>query len=243
MIAAKKKLLCVNIDHVATLRQARGGVEPDPVHAAAICEAAGADGITIHLREDRRHIQDRDLRLLKQTVQTTLNLEMAVTGEMTAVALDVKPHKVTLVPERRQELTTEGGLDVAGALGPIRLAVDKLREGGIHVSLFVDPEEHQVRAAKAAGANAIEIHTGPWCHNPGGRELRRIIDSAALAQSVDLVVCAGHGLNYRNIQPLLEIEPIVEFNIGHSIISRAVLTGLEQAVRDMKAVIAAGGGL
>lgn len=233
--------LGVNIDHVATIRQARGGEEPDPVAAAAIAELAGADGITIHLREDRRHIQDRDLKILRQTVRTRLNLEMAVTQEMIGIALSVKPECCTLVPEKRQELTTEGGLDVRVAIEQITDAVEKLQQGGITVSLFIDPDPDQVKAASKCGADFIEIHTGRYACSSDWKsedqELTRIENSIKLAQKLGLGVNAGHGLNYSNIKRIAAIGGIEEFNIGHSIISRAVMIGLDRAVRDMAALI------
>ena len=233
--------LGLNIDHVATVRQARGGVEPDPVAAAAIGEMAGAEGITIHLREDRRHIQDRDLELLRRTVKTKLNLEMAATQEMVRIALTVKPEQVTLVPEKRRELTTEGGLDVILNLKTITDAAKRLRDGGICVSLFIDPHQEQIKAANKSGADYIEIHTGAYAEAFGtaamGHELEKIDTAIKLAAKVGLGVNAGHGLNYVNIKPVAAIGGIEEYNIGHSIISRAVLVGLDQAVRDMVELI------
>ena len=229
--------LGVNIDHVATVRQARGGVEPDPVAAAAIAELAGADGITIHLREDRRHIQDRDLKLLRQTVKTRLNLEMAATDEMIGIALQVKPEMCTLVPEKRQELTTEGGLDVRINQEHIKHAVERLQDGGITVSLFIDADPDQIKAASKVGADFIEIHTGSFADAKDWKseeqELIKIENGVKLAQKLNLGVNAGHGLNYANIKRMAAIRGIEEYNIGHSIISRAVLVGLERAVRDM----------
>ncbi|TWJ26501.1 pyridoxine 5'-phosphate synthase [Geobacter argillaceus] len=229
--------LGVNIDHIATVRQARGGTEPDPVAAAAIAELAGADGITIHLREDRRHIQDRDLKLLRQTVKTRLNLEMAATHEMVGVAITVKPEMCTLVPEKRQELTTEGGLDVRYNLDQVKASVESLQNGGIVVSLFVDPDPDQIKAATKAGADYIEIHTGAFAEakewKAVDQELIKIENAVKLAQKLGLGVNAGHGLNYTNIKLISAIRGIEEYNIGHSIISRAVLVGLDKAVRDM----------
>ena len=229
--------LGVNIDHVATVRQARGGTEPDPVAAAALAELAGADGITIHLREDRRHIQDRDLRLLRQTVQSRLNLEMAATEEMIGIALAVKPDMVTLVPEKRQELTTEGGLDVRIHLEALRAAVAKLQDGGLAVSLFVDPDPDQIKAADKAGADYVEIHTGTFAEARSWQqeraELDKIENAVRLATKLGLGVNAGHGLNYANIKKMTTVKGIEEYNIGHAIISRAVLVGLERAVREM----------
>ena len=232
--------LGVNIDHVATLRQARGGIEPEPVTAAALCELAGADGITIHLREDRRHIQDRDLRLLRETVQTSLNLEMAATDEMIDIALAVRPDYVTLVPEKRQELTTEGGLDVAANLEALRRGAALLRDGGIPVSLFIDPVTTQIEAGTQLQVEAIEIHTGCYCSATGAQrqsELTKIAAAVDLGCRSGLRVHAGHGLNYSNVQAVVAIGGIEEFNIGHSIISRAVLVGLERAVREMSVLI------
>ncbi len=229
--------LGVNVDHVATIRQARGGAEPDPVTAAAIAELAGADGITIHLREDRRHIQDRDLKLLRQTVRTRLNLEMAATDEMVAIALQTKPDMCTLVPEKRLELTTEGGLDVRCNMESLKSAVDRLRGGGIPVSLFIDADPDQIKAADKVGADYIEIHTGIFAEAPDWKseegELVRIENAVKLAQKLGIGVNAGHGLNYANIKRMTTVRGIEEYNIGHSIISRAVMVGLERAVRDM----------
>jgi len=233
--------LGLNIDHVATVRQARGGVEPDPVAAAAIGELAGAEGITIHLREDRRHIQDRDLHILRQTVKTKLNLEMAATQEMVKIALKVKPEQVTLVPEKRQELTTEGGLDVILNLKAISEVTKRLRGDGISVSLFVDPNQEQVKAANKSGADYIEIHTGRFAESFGTVEMKHELDMIdtviKLAKKVGLGINAGHGLNYVNIKPIATLGGIEEYNIGHSIISRAVLVGLDRAVRDMVELI------
>ena len=233
--------LGVNIDHVATIRQARGGVEPDPVAAAAIAELAGADGIAIHLREDRRHIQDRDLRLLRETVKTRLNLEMAATREMIAIALSVKPNICTLVPEKRQELTTEGGLDVRLNVQTIAEAVEQLQEGEIPVSLFIDPDPDQIKAADKAGADYVEIHTGSFAEakewKSQEQELIKIENAVKLAVKLGLGVNAGHGLNYINIKKVAAIGGIAEYNIGHSIISRAVLVGLDRAVREMVELI------
>ncbi|HTY20420.1 MAG TPA: pyridoxine 5'-phosphate synthase [Geobacteraceae bacterium] len=229
--------LGVNIDHVATIRQARGGIEPDPVAAAAIAELAGADGITIHLREDRRHIQDRDLRLLRETVKTKLNLEMAATREMIDIALSVKPDICTLVPEKRQELTTEGGLDVRMNMQHIAETVELLHEGDLPVSLFIDPDPDQIKAADKVGADYIEIHTGVFAEAKDWKrqepELIKIENSVKLAHKLGLGVNAGHGLNYTNIKKVAVISEIEEYNIGHAIISRAVLVGLDRAVREM----------
>ena len=233
--------LGVNIDHVATLRQARRGAEPDPVWAAAEAELAGARCITLHLREDRRHIQDRDLRLLRATVQVKLNLEMAVTDEMIRIACDVRPDQATLVPEGREEITTEGGLAVAGAEARIADAVRRLQEAGIIVSLFVNPEPAHVEAYAATGAEAVEFHTGDYANAAEGAErdsrLARVVESARLAREAGLVVHAGHGLNYVNVRPVAQIPGMTELNIGHSIISRAVFVGLRRAVREMVRLI------
>jgi len=233
-------ILCVNVDHVATLRQARRAAEPDPVAAALLCESAGASGITVHLREDRRHIQDRDVRLLRQVVRTTLNLEMATVEEIVAIALEVSPDQVTLVPERREEITTEGGLDVAGRAGAIGGVVKRLQAAGIAVSLFIDPDSAQVTASAATGARMIELHTGRYCtahekRDPSATrsELAALVKAAGQAQALGLVVNAGHGLNLRNVEPVAAIHGVHELNIGHSIIGRAVLVGLERAVREM----------
>ena len=233
--------LGLNVDHIATVRQARGGVEPDPVTAAAMGELAGAEGITIHLREDRRHIQDRDLEILRRTIKTKLNLEMAATQEMVRTALRIKPEQVTLVPEKRQELTTEGGLDVILNLKSISDAVKRLREDGIVVSLFVDPHQEQIKAANKSGADYIEIHTGAYAEANNWKsrehELEAIDTAIKLARKVGMGVNAGHGLNYVNIKALAAIGGIEEYNIGHSIISRAMLVGLDRAVRDMVELI------
>ena len=233
--------LGLNVDHIATVRQARGGTEPDPVTAAAMGELAGAEGITIHLREDRRHIQDRDLEILRKTVKTKLNLEMAATDEMVGVACRIKPEQCTLVPEKRQELTTEGGLDVLGNLAAITKATTRLHEAGIIVSLFVDPTTEQIRASKESGADAIEIHTGRYAEardeQSRHHELAAIREAIRLGNELGLTVHAGHGLNYVNILPLTRLSGIEEFNIGHSIISRAMLVGLDRAVREMVALI------
>jgi len=233
--------LGVNIDHVATLRQARGGSEPDPVAAAVLVELAGADGIVVHLREDRRHIQDRDLTLLRQTVKTRLDLEMAADDAMVKIALAVKPHYVTLVPERRQELTTEGGLDVAGHQSRFKRVVEALQRGGIPVSLFIEPDADQIRASRAIGADYIELHTGRYANAQSEQEIetefRAIMKAAQLGAGLKLGVNAGHGLNYWNVQKLMAIAEIEEYNIGHSIVARALLVGLDQAVREMKRLV------
>jgi len=222
---------------VATIRQARGGSEPDPIAAAAIAELAGADGITIHLREDRRHIQDRDLKLLRQTVGTKLNLEMAATEEMIEIALTVKPDMCTLVPEKRQELTTEGGLDVRLHAQAIEKAVARLQDGGILVSIFIDPNSDQIKAAGKIGADYVEIHTGSFADAEDWKteeqELIKIENAIKLAAKLGLGVNAGHGLNYTNIKKVAALGGVEEYNIGHSIISKAVMVGLDRAVRDM----------
>lgn len=233
--------LSVNIDHIATLRQARRAAEPDPVAAAVLAELAGADGIIAHLREDRRHIQDRDLRLLREVVQTKLNLEMAATEEMRRIALDVKPEFVTLVPEKREELTTEGGLDVAGRIDALRDYITPVLKAGISVSFFVDPDENQIAASKKAGAQWVEIHTGSYANarTEADREPEyvKIAEAAQLASSLGLRVGAGHGLNYRNVALIAGLPEIEELNIGHSIISRAALVGMDRAVGEMIALI------
>jgi pyridoxine 5-phosphate synthase len=238
--------LGVNIDHVATLRQARGTLDPDPVDAALAAERGGADSIVCHLREDRRHIQDRDLRRLRQAIRGRLNLEMAMTEEIVGIALEIKPDQVTLVPERRQERTTEGGLEVAGDLDRVRRVVGTFREGAIPVSLFVEADEVQIRAARDAGAGSVEIHTGHYSNLAEVRrveeELRRIGEAARLGREIGLFVAAGHGLNLANVAAVACIEEIEEFNIGHSIVGRAVFVGIEQAVREMKIAIAASRG-
>ncbi|MEW5789952.1 pyridoxine 5'-phosphate synthase [Thermithiobacillus tepidarius DSM 3134] len=230
--------LGVNIDHIATLRQARGTRFPDPIQAAFEAEQGGADSITLHLREDRRHIQVRDVELLAQTVQTRINLEMAVTEEMIQTALRVRPADCCLVPERREELTTEGGLDVAGQLQKVGKACKRLKEGGVRVSLFVDPDPFQLEAAAEAGAPVVEIHTGRYADAADAQarqdELALIESAVALAQSLGLQVNAGHGLNYHNVQAVAAIPGIAELNIGHAIVSRALFSGLRQAVQEMK---------
>ena len=230
--------LGVNVDHVATIRQARGGREPDPVSAAHQAELGGADQITIHLREDRRHIQDRDLRILRDTVQTPLNLEMAVAEEVIRIALEARPYQVTLVPERREEITTEGGLDVVGGLAAIEAAAARFHDAGIGVSLFIDPDAPQLEATRAAGVSSIELHTGAFANAwPGPRgveELARLERASVLARELGLHLALGHGLNYVNVQEVRGVEDLVEVNIGHSIICRAIFVGLRQAVREMK---------
>lgn len=229
--------LCINIDHIATIRQARGGDEPDPVTAAGIVELAGADGIVAHLREDRRHIQDRDVRIIREIVKTRLTLEMAATDEMIRIAGDIQPDIVTLVPEKRQELTTEGGLDVRGLEASITDAVSRLHDRDIPVSLFVDPEKAQIEAAARTGAQCIEIHTGRYADavnaETADREFEAMLKMAGLAVDAGLRVHAGHGLNYRNTARVAGISEISEFSIGHAVIARAAMAGLDQAVREM----------
>jgi pyridoxine 5-phosphate synthase len=233
----KTQHLGINIDHVATLRQARGTDYPDPVAAALLAERAGADSITLHLREDRRHIQDRDVSALKEVMTTHMNLEMAVTSEMLAIACNTKPSDCCLVPERRAELTTEGGLDVAGQMEKITGACSQLAGHGIRVSLFVDPDPRQLDAAQRAGAPVVEIHTGAYAEATDGnrlQELERVRSAAAYAQEIGLTVHAGHGLNYANVQPIAAIAGIVELNIGHAVIAQSVFDGIEAAVAVMK---------
>jgi pyridoxine 5-phosphate synthase len=231
----------VNVDHVATLRQARLIDEPDPVTAAALAELAGADGIIVHLREDRRHIQDRDLRLLRETVKTRLNLEMAATQEMLDIAREVKPDLVTLVPEKRQELTTEGGLEVAGNRAFLQDYVRDLKNAGLRVSLFVDPVTEQIDAAREVGAEWVELHTGTYAEAPSRAEATRLfqqlIEVARHARSLGLKVKCGHGLNYRNIKPFRGREEFAEYSIGHAIMARAILVGIDRAVREMSELI------
>jgi pyridoxine 5-phosphate synthase len=233
--------LGVNIDHVATLRQARRGRYPDPVAAAAVAELGGADQITLHVREDRRHVNDRDLSLLRQTVNGTLNLEMAAVQPMLELAQHERPDTCTLVPERREELTTEGGLDAIGQRDEVRRITRALRDGGIEVSLFIDPDPEQIKASHRADAQAVELHTGRYCEartaDERKRELSRLADAAKAAAKLGMRVAAGHGLDYWNVVPVARIEEITELNIGYSIVCRAVLVGLERAVRDMKELI------
>jgi pyridoxine 5-phosphate synthase len=233
--------LGVNVDHVATLRQSRRTQYPDPVAAAVIAELAGADQITIHLREDRRHIQERDLQIMRRTVSTRLNLEMAATQEMVKIAYEMKPDIVTLVPERREELTTEGGLDVIAGREAVRKAVKTLRDADIKVSLFIDPDLDQVKAAHRAEAQVVEFHTGRYCDArlaaDRRRELSRLIDACKAAAKLGLGVAAGHGLSYQNVIPVASIPEIEELNIGHAIVSHAVLVGFERAVREMKELL------
>ena len=232
--------LGVNIDHIANVRQARRTVEPDPVPFAMLAELGGADGITVHLREDRRHIQDRDVELLRQTVRSRLNLEMAATAEMVAIALRIQPDMVTLVPERREEVTTEGGLDIAGQLPALTVQVQQLQKSGIPVSLFVDPDAEQLQACRSSGARWVELHTGryaeaDWSRQP--QELARLTEGTTIARQLGLRVNAGHGLTYQNVEPVAAIPGMEELNIGHTIVARAVAVGLQQAVRDMKVLI------
>ena len=237
--------LGINIDHVATLRQARRGKDPEPIQAALAAEMAGADSITLHLREDRRHIQDFDVRTLRGLLKTRMNLEMAVTEEMLEIAGEVRPEDCCFVPERRQEVTTEGGLDVAGQEARMKEATARLAGKGIRVALFIDPEARQVEAAARIAAPAIELHTGTYAEAAGAAratELERLLKCARLGAKLGLEVHAGHGLNYHNVQPVAAIREIVELNIGHAIISRAVFAGLTAAVRDMKALMAAARG-
>ncbi|MFN3429665.1 MAG: pyridoxine 5'-phosphate synthase [Candidatus Sericytochromatia bacterium] len=233
--------LGVNIDHVATIRQARRTVEPDPVHAAVLCELAGCDSITVHLREDRRHISDRDVRVLKETLRVPMNLEMAATDEMVDIALAIKPAYVCLVPENRQEVTTEGGLHVTGGnRAQLQDAIKRLQAGGIQVSLFIDPDAESIRASHDLGAEMIELHTGryaeSWRESP--EELRRLAEGTRHGQELGLIVNAGHGLTYWNVRPVAELPGMHELNIGHSIVSRAVLVGMERAVREMRLAMA-----
>ena len=228
--------LGVNIDHVATVREARKVRYPDPVTAAALAEIAGAEQITLHLREDRRHIQERDLRLLRETCQTQLNLEMAATPEMVKMAYEHKPDLVTLVPERREEVTTEGGLDVGSQADSLRKLIRALKDAGLTVSLFIDPSPEQVRASHKCDADRIELHTGRYCNAQRGarnQELTRIIDAAKAGAKMGMGIAAGHGLNYDNVEPIARITEIDELNIGHAIVARAVLVGMQRAVREM----------
>jgi pyridoxine 5-phosphate synthase len=241
--------LHVNVDHVATLRQARGTTYPDPVWASSLVELAGGDGITVHLREDRRHIQDRDVRVLRQTVRGVVNLEMAATDEMVGIAREVKPDVVTLVPEKREERTTEGGLDVIGARAAIGKAIEALVGDGIPVSLFIDPSEDAIEASKELGAPRVELHTGDYCekfhavqHAAGDEELARLHRAATRGRELGLHVAAGHGLDYGNVGAVAAIREITELNIGHAIVARAILVGMERAVREMRDAIDRGRG-
>lgn len=235
------KLLGVNIDHVATLRQARGTRYPEPIQAALAAEQAGADAITLHLREDRRHIQDRDVQMLRDILQTRMNLEMAATGEMLQIATDIRPSDCCLVPERREELTTEGGLDVAANVDYLRDFCGQLAESGVRVSLFIDAEPGQLEAAADTGAPVVEIHTGHYADALGrtnrATELARIVEAVRLGEALGLEVNAGHGLDYHNVTDVAAIEGVRELNIGHAIIARALFTGLDEAVREMKRLI------
>ena len=233
--------LGVNVDHVATLRQARRTTYPDPVTAAAVAELAGAAQITIHLREDRRHIQERDLRVLRQTVQTLLNLEMAATPDMVKMAYELKPDMVTLVPERREERTTEGGLDVSAQKETISKVVKNLKDGDILVSLFIDPDLDQIRASHKVGAERVELHTGRYCEarteKERRREFERIVDAAKTAGKLGIGCAAGHGLHYENVRAIAQLPEIDELNIGHGIVSRAVMVGFDRAVREMVEIL------
>ncbi len=234
--------LYVNVDHIATVRQARGTDEPDPVRAAVLCELGGADGITVHLREDRRHIQDRDVRLLLETARTGVNLELAAASDVLALAEEWRPMQITLVPERRQEITTEGGLALGTeeARREVAAALRRLRGAGSRTSLFIDPDEDSVRASAELGAEAVELHTGEYANARGderARQLARLAGAAALARSAGLAVHAGHGLTYENVTPVAAIAEIEELNIGHSIVSRAVLVGIERATREMAEIL------
>jgi pyridoxine 5-phosphate synthase len=238
--------LGVNIDHVATVREARKTNEPDPVWAATLAELGGADGITIHLREDRRHIQERDLRILMESVAVPINLELAAADEVLAIASEARPYQATLVPERREEVTTEGGLDVAGSKAKIADAVRRLKDVGIVVSLFLDPDPRQIEAGGASGADAIELHTGAYGHASTRHnvkhsqvELEKLSTASQQIRAAGLTLNAGHGLTYRNVKPIAAIDAMHELNIGHSIIARAIMVGLEQAVRDMKRLVSA----
>jgi pyridoxine 5-phosphate synthase len=240
MIEHKHTRLGVNVDHVATLRQQRDERYPDPVLAASLAEMAGADQITIHLREDRRHIVDRDLRMLRETLQVRMNLEMANTSEMIGIASDLRPGTVTLVPERREERTTEGGLDVIGNADALRPSIAALQAAGIEVSLFIDPDPAQIRTSREVGATVIELHTGDYAESSGevqAKELERLKVGARLGAEVGLIVAAGHGLHYHNTHAIAAIPEIEELNIGHSIIARAVFVGLETAIREMVAIM------
>jgi pyridoxine 5-phosphate synthase len=233
--------LGVNIDHVATIRQARRTYEPDPVAAAVLCELAGADSITVHLREDRRHIQDRDVRILRETVATRLNLELAVAEEIVGIACEIRPDQATIVPEKREEITTEGGLDVAAHRAATERAIQRLKSAGIHVSLFLDPDPAQIELAAELGADAVELHTGQYALARGASQNEQLVALVSAGKRIvelGLGLHAGHGLNYHNVTPVARIPHMHELNIGHSIISRAVLVGMERAVREMKHLVA-----
>ena len=233
--------LSINIDHIATIRNTRGGAEPDPVAAAVLCELAGADGIVVHLREDRRHIRDRDVRLLRETVKTKLDLEMGANEDIIAIALDVVPDLITLVPEKRQELTTEGGLEVADQKEKLKKVIDRFHEKNIPVSLFINPVKEQIDASKEIGADMIELHTGEYSDAKRESELHRLFEEirfcAEYGKGIGLGVNAGHGLNYLNVKPVAQIQWIDEMSIGHSIISRAAFVGLERAVKEMLVLV------
>ena len=233
--------LHINVDHVATVRQARQISEPDPVTAAALVELAGADGITVHLREDRRHIIDRDVRILRETIQTRMNLEMAATKEMFSIALDIHPDIVTIVPEKREEVTTEGGLDIVRSSDILHKGIARLRDAGIRVSLFIDPDSEQIKASQKAGAEDVELHTGCYANAGNAEEMRReyerLVLAAELAHDEELKVNAGHGLNYINTQWICGLPHLRELNIGHSIVSRAIFVGISQAVKEMREII------
>jgi len=234
----KHQRLYINVDHVATIRQARRGDAPDPVEAAALCEQAGADGITAHLREDRRHIQDDDIHRLATSVRTVLNLEMACTEEMLALAERLRPHQVTLVPERREEITTEGGLDVSARhRNQLIEGIDRMNRAGIRTSLFIDPDEKAVHASKDLGACAVELHTGQHSHSPNPQTIAALTNSARYGVDIGLAVHAGHGLTVANVKPVASIAEIEELNIGHSVVSRAVFVGLAEAVRELRAAM------
>ena len=236
--AARHQRLYVNIDHVATLRQARRGTQPDPVLAARWCEDAGADGITVHLREDRRHIQDADVDTLSTTVRSYLNLEMACTDEMLAIALRLQPQQVTIVPERREEITTEGGLDVRRDPAALRRTIDALNAAGIRTALFIDPDTAAVRASHELGATAIELHTGQYAHHPGAsRPLQSLMEAAREGERIGIAVHAGHGLSVSNVAPVAAIEQIEELNIGHALIGRSILIGIAGAIHELRAVM------
>lgn len=233
-----RQRLYINIDHIATVRQARRGAEPVPVEAVEICERAGADGITAHLREDRRHIQDADIEAIVSAVTTAFNLEMACTPEMVAIAERIRPREVTLVPERREEVTTEGGLNVAAGTKALKPALARLREAGIRTSLFIDPDPESITLSRDVGADAIELHTGTYAHSPGeGPALEALRDGARLAASLGLAVHAGHGLTTANVGPVAAIPEVEELNIGHHVIARAIFVGLDAAVRELRAAM------
>jgi pyridoxine 5-phosphate synthase len=233
--------LCINIDHIATIRQARMTNEPEPVYAALLAQEALADGITIHLREDRRHIQDKDVYQIKDIIKVKLNLEMSLNEEIVSIALDVLPQQATLVPEKRQEITTEGGLDIVGEFDRVCNVVQKLKQRGIFTSLFIDPIEEQILKSKESGTDAIELHTGAYANAKSRqekeKELNRLIDATMLAKSIDLSVHAGHGLTYENVKPVAAIREITELNIGHSIIAKSVFVGMKEAIRLMRQLI------